>query len=119
MSERGAMAGKRVLAGLASVGAVVAMGALAPSAAMAHPCVASVESTMGKTLTLHSGGNWAGSMPAFGDLEHECADDVNSYMYESVTEAAADPVPGVPAGPIVQAAGFQIKNLTALGHTAR
>ena len=31
----------------------------------------------------------------------------------------ADPVPGVPAGPIVTAAGFQIKNLTALGHSAR
>ena len=31
----------------------------------------------------------------------------------------ADPVPGVPAGPIVSAAGFAIKNLTALGHSAR
>ena len=31
----------------------------------------------------------------------------------------ADPVPGVPAGPIVTAAGFPIKNLTPLGHSAR
>jgi hypothetical protein len=92
---------------------------MAPSAAMAHPCVSDVEASLGKTLTLHSGGNWAGYLPSFTDLEHECAEDLNSYMYRSTTEAAADPVPGVPAGPIVSAAGFQIKNLTPLGHTAR
>ena len=51
---------KRGLAGLASVGAVLAVGAMAPSAAMAHPCVRGVEASLGKTLTLHTGGNWAG-----------------------------------------------------------
>ena len=30
---------KRGLAGLATVGAVVVVGALAPSAALAHPCI--------------------------------------------------------------------------------
>ena len=59
-------------------------------------------------------------MPSFADLEHECADDLNSYIYQSDAESeATDPVPGVPAGPIVSAAGFEIKNLTALGHSAR
>ena len=66
---------KRGLAGLASVGAVLAVGAFAPSAAMAHPCLSEVESTLGKSLTLHTGGNWAGYMPSFDDLTHECADD--------------------------------------------
>src|SRR6478609_3137900 len=110
---------KRGLATLASVGGVVLIGALTPTAAMAHPCISEVEGSMGKTLTLHSGGNWAGYMPSFEDLTHECADDLNSYLYQSVNEASDDPVPGVPAGPIVTAAGFSIKNLTALGHSAR
>ena len=33
---------------------------------------------MGKTLTLHTGGNWAGYMPSFTRSEHECADDLDS-----------------------------------------
>ncbi len=86
---------------------------------MAHPCISEVESATGTSLTLHTGGTWAGYMPSFKDLEHECADQVDSYLYESVSEMMADPVPGVPAGPIVSAAGFAIKNLTALGHSAR
>ena len=86
---------------------------------MAHPCLADVEATMGKSLTLHTGGNWAGYMPSFSDLSHECADDLNSYIYESTAQTVDDPVPGVPAGPVVSAAGFQVKNLTPLGHSAR
>ena len=74
---------KRGLAGLASVGAVVLVGALAPSAAMAHPCISETEAAMGTSLTLHTGGNWAGYMPSFNDLEHECADDLDSYLYQS------------------------------------
>src|SRR5688500_14398972 len=109
---------KRGLAGLASVGAVLAVGAIAPSAAMAHPCITDAEAAS-TSLTLHTGGNWAGYMPAYEDLSHECADDVDSYLYESVSESSADPVPGVPAGPTVSAAGFAIKNLTALGFSAR
>ena len=105
---------KRGLAGLASVGAVLIVGALAPSAAVAHPCISEVESAMGTSLTLHTGGNWAGYMPSFKDLEHECADNLGSYLYQSVskTDAAADPV-----GPAV--ASFAIKNLTPLGYSAR
>jgi hypothetical protein len=86
---------------------------------MAHPCLSEVESTMGKSLTLHTGGNWAGYMPSFNDLEHECADDLSSYLYQSEAQTADDPVPGVPATPVVNAAGFQIKNLTPLGYSAR
>ncbi len=109
---------KRGLAGLASVGAVLVVGALTPSAALAHPCLSDA-SANASSLTLHTGGNWAGYMPSFSDLSHECADDLNSYIYQSDAETVADPVPGVPAGPIVSAAGFQIKNLTALGHSPR
>src|ERR1044072_6039424 len=86
---------------------------------MAHPCMSEVESTMGKSLTLHTGGNWAGYMPSFSDLEHECADNLDSYIYQSTIEAAADPVPGVPAGPIVSPAQYAVKNLAPLGRTAR
>src|ERR1700754_1016348 len=105
---------KRGLAGLASVGAVLVVGAFAPTAAMAHPCLSEVESTMGTNLSLHTGGNWAGYMPSFKDLEHECADDLDSYIYESVSkpDAAADPV-----GPAVSS--FAVKNLTPLGFSAR
>ena len=110
---------KRGLAGLASVGAVLAVGALAPSAAMAHPCISETEAAMGTSLSLHTGGNWAGSMPSFSDLEHECADDLSSYLYDSGAETVADPVPGVPAGPVVSAAVFQIKNLKPLGYSQR
>jgi hypothetical protein len=109
---------KRGLACLASVGAVLAVGAFAPSAAMAHPCLSEVEASA-SSLSLHSGGNWAGYMPSFSDLSHECADDLNSYVYQSDAQTVDDPVPGVPAGPIVSAAGFAVKNLTALGYSAR
>ena len=105
---------KRGLAGLASVGAVVLVGALAPSAAMAHPCISEVEASMGTSLTLHTGGNWAGAMPSFADLEHECADDIDSYLYDSQSETSAV---GEPVGPVV--ASFAIKNLTPLGYSQR
>jgi len=87
---------------------------------MAHPCISEVEAGMGKTLSLHTGGNWAGYLPSFSDLEHECADlDSDIYKSVAVQANADDPVPGVPAGPVVSAAGFQIKNLTPLGYSAR
>jgi hypothetical protein len=86
---------------------------------VAHPCISEVEASMGTSLSLHTGGNWAGHMPSFSDLEHECADDLDSYIYQSSAQTADDPVPGVPAGPVVQQAGFQIKNLTPLGYSAR
>ncbi|MDA0162115.1 hypothetical protein OM076_17715 [Solirubrobacter ginsenosidimutans] len=85
---------------------------------MAHPCLSEVESA-GTSLTLHTGGNWAGYMPSFSDLSHECADDLSSYIYQSTAQTEDVPVPGVPAGPTVSAAGFAIKNLTALGYSAR
>ena len=109
---------KRGLAGLASVGALLAVGAFAPSAAMAHPCLADASATA-SSLTLHTGGNWAGYLPTLSDLSHECADDLNALEYQSDAETVADPVPGVPAGPIVTAGGYQVKNLTPLGYSAR
>ena len=112
---------RRSLAGLASAGAVLLVGTLAPSTAMAHPCLSQVEEALGKTLTLHTGSNWAGYLPSDSMYEQECTSDLalDSYIYRSTTEASADPVPGVPAGPIISAAGFQIKNLTPLGHQPR
>ena len=54
------------------------------------------EAAVGKTLTLHTGGNWAGALPgAIGDLNHECADDINSYLYpgrQRETRAEGEPV---------------------------
>ena len=55
---------KRGLAGLAGVGAVLLVGAFAPSSALAHPCISEAEAAMGTSLTLHTGGNWAGAMPS-------------------------------------------------------
>ena len=52
---------------------------------------------MGKSLTLHTGGNWAGAMPSFSELEHECAEDFNSYLYDSsAVETSALGEPGRP-----------------------
>jgi hypothetical protein len=70
-------------------------------------------------MTLHTGGSWAGYMPSFSDLSHECADDLNSYLYQSTAQTVDEPVPGVPAGPVVSAGGYAIRNLTALGYSAR
>ena len=71
------------------------VGAFAPSAALAHPCISETEAMMGKSLTLHTGGNWAGSMPTFSELEHECAEDLDSYLYDASkvkTSAVGEPV---------------------------
>lgn len=108
---------KRGLAGLAGVSAAIVVGALAPTAAMAHPCISATEASMGKTLTLHSGGNWAGAMPSFSELEHECVEDFDSYLYDaSAVETSAM---GEPVGPVISAAGYVIKNLTPLGYSRR
>src|SRR5690348_2550654 len=117
MNERGSMTFKRGLAGLASVGALLVAGALAPSAALAHPCIADTEAAMGKSLTLHTGGNWAGSMPSFSELEHECAEDFSSYLYD--TSAIETSAVGEPVDPVVAAAGYQIKNLKPIGYSRR
>ena len=108
---------KRGLASVAGVGAMLLVGALAPSAALAHPCISETEAALGKSLTLHTGGNWAGVMPSFSQLEHECADDMNSYLYDSseITTSAV----GEPVAPVVAAAGYQIKNLTPLGFSRK
>jgi hypothetical protein len=108
---------KRGLAGVAGVGAMLVVGAFAPSAALAHPCISETEAMTGKSLTLHSGGNWAGSMPAFSDLEHTCAEDVTSYLYNASTVETS--AVGEPVGPVVQAAGYDIKNLTPVGYSRR
>jgi|GEM_PF-2741731 hypothetical protein len=107
----------RGLAGLVGVSATLVAGALAPSSALAHPCISESEATLGKSLTLHTGGNWAGYMPSFNDLEHECADDLNSYLYNAETVKTS--AMGEPVGPVVQAAGYAIKNLTPIGYSRR
>jgi hypothetical protein len=84
---------KRGLAGMASIGAVLVVGALAPTTAMAHPCISEVNAALGKTLTLHSGGSWAGYLPAFSE-EHNCVEDFSSegYQVNETGDAAADPI---------------------------
>jgi hypothetical protein len=106
---------KKGLAGAASVGALLVAGALAPSTALAHPCMANVEAAMGKTLTLHTGGNWAGWLPTWE--EHECAEDFTSEAYKvsaaNASDAAADPVEDA-------VATFDYtENMTPLGYSAR
>src|SRR5262245_26188647 len=108
---------KRGLASVAGVGAALLVGALAPSTALAHPCITETEATVGKSLTLHTGGNWAGYMPSFSELEHECAEDLDSYLYDaSAVETSAL---GEPVGPVVSGAGYVMKNLTPLGYSRR
>ena len=51
---------------------------------------------MGKTLSLHTGGNWAGYLPSFSDLAHECADDLNSYIYRSARRPPTTRCPACP-----------------------
>ncbi|MBE2315539.1 hypothetical protein DVA67_006100 [Solirubrobacter sp. CPCC 204708] len=70
---------------------------------------------MGKSLSLHTGGNWAGALPAFENLDHECAEDLNSYLYE--TSAVATSAVGEDPGPIVS--NWAIKNLSPLGYSRR
>ena len=108
---------KRGLASVAGVGAMLLVGAIAPTSALAHPCITETEAAMGKSLTLHTGGNWAGAMPSFSDLEHECAEDFSSYLYDS--SAVETSALGEPVGPVVSAAGYAIKNLTPLGYSRR
>ena len=96
---------KRGLASVAGVGAMLLVGAIAPSAALAHPCITETEAAMGKSLTLHTGGNWAGAMPSFSELEHECAEDFNSYLYDS-SEIKTSAL-GEPVAPVVAAAGYR------------
>lgn len=56
-------------------------------------------------------------MPSFSELEHECADDLDSYLYDaSAIETSAM---GEPVAPVVQAAGYAIKNLTPVGYSRR
>jgi hypothetical protein len=76
--------------------------------------MAEVEASMGTNLALHTGGTWAGYMPSFSDLDHECADQIDSYIYQSVskTDAAADPIGDATST-------FVTKNLTPLGYSAR
>ncbi len=114
MNERGVMRLKRGLAGAAGVCAVLAVAAFAPSTAMAHPCLTEAEAAVGNTFTLHTGGDWAGALPTIADTEHECLDDLNSYVYRSVTETSAE---GEPVGPATST--YQINRLRALGYSAR
>ena len=97
---------KRGLASVAGVGAMLLVGAIAPSAALAHPCISETEAAMGKSLTLHTGGNWAGAMPSFSELEHECAEDFNSYLYDS-SDRSRRRRSVSPSAPVVAAAGYR------------
>ena len=83
---------------------------------MAHPCVSDVEASLGKTLTLHTGGSWAGALPSSNAaLGHECGEDFNSYVYAGNT--AQTSAMGEPIGDAIST--FNVSRLTGLGYSAR
>ena len=88
---------KRGLASVAGVAAVLLVGAIAPTSALAHPCLSAADTTANTTLTLHTGGNWAGALPV--SEEHECTTNVDQIAYDAsgITSAAV----GEPPGPVV------------------
>ena len=112
---------KRGLAGLASVGAV-----LARRCFRAVGCHGTSVYLRGRGRdglqhwTLHTGRQLGRLHAVLPRTSSTSAPTISARTCTSPTpRPTADPVPGVPAGPIVSAAGFQIKNLTALGHSAR
>ena len=109
---------KRGLAGLASVGAVLPVGALAPSAAMAHPCISETEAASGRP-SLHTGGNWAGSMPSFAGSRARVRRRPRLVPVPVRRGDRSRPGPRRARRPGRLAAGFQISNLTPLGYSAR
>ena len=83
---------------------------------MAHPCVSEVEASLGKTLTLHTGGSWAGALPSSNAaLGHECGEDFNSYVYAGNTAQTSEM--GEPIGDAIST--FNVSRLTGLGYSAR
>ena len=108
MNERGVMRMKRGLAGLASVGAVLAVGAFAPSAAHGASVCRRRECVDGQDPDA-AHGRQLGRLHAVlrTDLEHECADDLDSYIYAVDHRETADRCPAIPPGPIVSAADFR------------
>jgi hypothetical protein len=102
---------KRRLA-LASVGAAMAIAALTPGTAQAHPCARSEAGTEASSfLSLHANG-WAGMYPTFA-VEHECSGSANVTTTYANEQSAADPV-----GPATET--FERSpNLTPIGYSAR
>ena len=83
-------------AALASAGALVAVAAFAPGAAMAHPCAGSTVNEASSFLSLNSA-RWVGLYPTHL-AEHECKGEAaRSFAQFENSQSAADPV-----GPAVE-----------------
>jgi hypothetical protein len=80
-------------AALASAGALVAVAAFAPSAAMAHPCAGTTVNEASSFLSLHAN-SWGGGFPTFLN-EHQCDNEggavVSTLASQEALNAAADP----------------------------
>ncbi|HEX6026335.1 MAG TPA: hypothetical protein VFZ00_30350 [Solirubrobacter sp.] len=98
-------------AGLASAGALIAVAAFTPSAAMAHPCAGTAVNEATSFLSLHTNG-WAGLYPTFAN-EHECVSDGVAIMQYENSKSAADPVEDAVSTFVYS------DNLTPVGYSAR
>ncbi|MBE2315538.1 hypothetical protein DVA67_006095 [Solirubrobacter sp. CPCC 204708] len=105
---------KRSLAGLAGVGATLAVGALAPSSALAHPCTEAWTLSNATFLTANNTGTaWAGSIPPQSN-DADCAPITESLSAAKARSAVA------PGDPVAETATYaKSENLTPLGYSAR
>ena len=79
-------------AALASAGALIAVAAFAPGAAMAHPCAGSTVNEASSFLSLNSA-RWVGLYPDASDAEHECeGEGGDGRAHSQNSQSAADPV---------------------------
>jgi hypothetical protein len=103
---------KRARLTLAGVGAVVAIAAFAPPAAVAHPCAGATMNEASSFLSLHTGG-WSGIYPTYAN-EHECANEGGA----AVTQFESAQSAGDPVGPATETFD-RSPNLTPVGYSAR
>lgn len=107
---------KRGLAGLAGVAAAIAVGAAAPSTALAHPCTETWTLTGSAFLSANDAGSaWAGSIPAIVN-DDDCAtiNPADGFITAKAKSAAA-------AEPVEEAVSTftYTSNLTPLGYSKR
>ena len=75
---------------------------------------------MGTQLTLHTGGNWAGTCRPSAISSTSAPTISTRYLYQSDAESVAGPGARRPRRPgRRRPPGYQIKNLTPLGYSAR
>ncbi len=97
-------------AALASAGALIAVAAFAPGAAMAHPCAGSTANEASSFLSLNTN-SWVGLYPT--DLAHECSGDQTVVAQYANIQKAGDPVEDAVSTFVYS------DNLTPIGYSAR